>query len=497
MYKKLLIVVVVIVWALYAISQANIILKFTDIDVSSFEDRFSLVHFTAPGNNFPWSIFRLPSISVNQTVKLLAHQKTCTKQLRWLYFNSQRGKRLRPLDQQTLWLLRNQHSSYDNLELSWGLYTTCDSGSNYGIFWAITYVRRGQTGYVVAGTKLDYTSNKILPSMANSFQYFDNKIPIGYLYDSDGGIGFVWGILSGHENLIEYLSGGWTINSWFTYLWDTIVSNSGERETTITNSGNAMETMWNMIIKGSVGLPKSIDEKERMSFLGNLDVQTVIYNGSDINSSTVINFAKQKAQELCQGKEKNILPLANADTIACYENIDINIDLWSTDYANKTIIVKNGNVTLQGGMDTSSSPLDIFIDKWLLYLPEPISAIDFDNEGFPGTPWVNSWLYVKWNFIINGLIVGYGLNPFDHKLHFQWKITMLNTPTTPTQWRIDQIEWLLGAGYENSINLQNIFTRTCGLGGTGTDTSSCISNNIISTIPLVILNGNYPSNLLQ
>jgi hypothetical protein len=42
--------------------------------------------------------------------------------------------------------------------------------------------------------------------MANSFQYFDNKVPIGYLYDSDGGIGFVGGILSGHENLIEYLN---------------------------------------------------------------------------------------------------------------------------------------------------------------------------------------------------------------------------------------------------------------------------------------------------
>jgi len=497
MYKKLLIVAWIIVGALYAISQANIMLNFADIDVSSFEDRFSLVHFTAPGNNFPWSIFRLPTISVNQTVKLWVHQKICTKQLRGLYFNSQRGKRVRPLDQQTLWLLRNQHSSYNNLELSWGLYTTCDSGTNYGIFWAITYVRRGQTGYVVAGTKLDYPNNKILPSMANSFQYFDNKVPIGYIYDSDGGIGFVGGILSGHESLIEYLNGGWTINSGFTYLWDTIVSNSGGRETTITNSWNAMETMRNMIIKGSVGLPKSIDEKERSSFLGNLDAQTVIYNWSDINSSTVINFAKQKAQELCQGKEKNILPLANADTIACYENIDLNIDLWSTEYINKTIIVKNGDVMLQGGMNINSSPLDLFIDKWLVYLPEPITAIDFDDEGFPATPWASSWLYIKWNFLINGLIVWNWLNPFDHKLHLQGKITMLNTPTTPTQWRIDQIEWLLGTGYENNINLQNIFTRTCGLWGTGTDGSSCISNNIISAIPLVILNGNYSSNLLQ
>jgi len=46
-----------------------------------------------------------------------------------------------------------------------------------------------------------------------------------------------------------------------------------------------------------------MDTKERLSLLGNLKEKTVIYNGSDINSSTLINFAKQKAQELCQGQD--------------------------------------------------------------------------------------------------------------------------------------------------------------------------------------------------
>jgi hypothetical protein len=58
----------------------------------------------------------------------------------------------------------------------------------------------------VAGTKLQYASNKIIPNMANSFQYFDNKVPMGYIYDSYGGIGYVGGSLSGHENLINYLN---------------------------------------------------------------------------------------------------------------------------------------------------------------------------------------------------------------------------------------------------------------------------------------------------
>ena len=45
-----------------------------------------------------------------------------------------------------------------------------------------------------------------MTGMSNSFQYFDNKVPMGYIYDSNGGIGYVGGILSGDENLIHYLN---------------------------------------------------------------------------------------------------------------------------------------------------------------------------------------------------------------------------------------------------------------------------------------------------
>jgi len=41
---------------------------------------------------------------------------------------------------------------------------------------------------IAAGTRLNYNDNKIIAAMANSFQYFDNKVPVGYLYDSNGGI---------------------------------------------------------------------------------------------------------------------------------------------------------------------------------------------------------------------------------------------------------------------------------------------------------------------
>jgi hypothetical protein len=104
---------------------------------------------------------------------------------------------------------------------------------------------------------------------------------------------------------------------------------------------------------------------------------------------------------------------------------------------------------------------------------------------------------LKGNFIMNGLLLWSGITNFNHKLHLQGKIIMLNTPTLATTKRIEQIEATLWAWYSGFINLQNVFTRTCGLGGTGSDGAACNNSSNISTIPLIILNGNYPSRLLQ
>ncbi|MFA7298572.1 MAG: hypothetical protein WC010_02905 [Candidatus Absconditabacterales bacterium] len=502
MNKKIVIILTIIVCALYAVGNANIMLNFLDINTQSFQDKFSLIHFTAPGNNFVGSIFRLPTKSVSPThITLGVHSKICTKQIRGLYFNSQRGKRLRPLDEDTLTLLQQQNPSYSSLQMTGGLFTTCDSGSNYGIFGYIEYTRGGVVSQIAAGTRLNYNDNKIIAAMANSFQYFDNKVPVGYLYDSNGGIGYVGGELTGDEDLINYLNSGGSINSGFIYSGDTIISHNPNRTTIIESGNNAMGTMRNLIIQGSVGLSKSIDEKERLSLLGNFENKTVIYNGSDINSSTLINFAKQKGQQLCQGKELYLNTILGIDpaNIICIENHDLTIDLNTTTYENKTIIVKNGNVLLQGGMNTTSPALDLFIDKGLLYLPNPFNTRQgFDDQGFPVNNGVTSGMFLKGNFIINGLMLGEGVTAFDHKLHLQGKITTLNTPLTPNQSRIDQIEELLGTTtYESFINLQKVFTRTCGFTGSGSDGTSCTTGGIISTTPLVILNGNYPSNIVQ
>ncbi len=160
MNKKIIMTLLVIMGALYAIGNITQSLQLIFPNVSqSFWSGFSLIQFAGPGNNFVGSTFRLSTKSVSPvTITFGTAEKTCTKQLRGLYFNSQRGKRLRPLDQDTLNSLQRQNSLYDSLEITGWLFTTCTWWGNtidtYSIFWAITYTRSGQTSQLVAGTRV-------------------------------------------------------------------------------------------------------------------------------------------------------------------------------------------------------------------------------------------------------------------------------------------------------------------------------------------------------
>jgi hypothetical protein len=125
---------------------------------------------------------------------------------------------------------------------------------------------------------------------------------------------------------------------------------------------------------------------------------------------------------------------------------------------------------------------------------------NFDVQWYPDDSAVtNSWLFIRGNIIINGLIIGGSPGSetwFAHKLHLQGKLSSFNAPLAPTTGRITLIENLIGAQYIPYINLQNIFTRECGLLGIASDGSSCGSIGDISRTPLVIVDGKYSSRLL-
>lgn len=156
------------------------------------------MHFAAPGNNFVGGIFRLTtkSLTGNEIIMIAGDptERNCNKQVRGMYFNSQRGKRVWPLDQYTLALLQQTSNTYDNLQMSGGLFTSC-TGYDYSIYGQISYNQSGTTSSIVAGTTLDYLRNDYGSggniNFTDGLQYFNNKTPIGFIRDSFGGIGFV------------------------------------------------------------------------------------------------------------------------------------------------------------------------------------------------------------------------------------------------------------------------------------------------------------------
>jgi hypothetical protein len=177
----------------------------------------------------------------------------------------------------------------------------------------------------------------------------------------------------------------------------------------------------------------------------------------------------------------------------------------SSYYAGKTIVIKNGNLTLKWSMDWDYPPLDIFIDGGNLYL-DNISWLwqmtDFNIQWFPVTSGtgINQGRFLKGNFVVNWLLMGGTVSSpktINNKLHIQGKFVSLNTPSEPSQWRIDQVADLLGAGYSSRIGLESLLVWYCDLNSVGSDLTTCWDQELITSTPFVILDGSFPSQIIK
>ena len=523
---------VAIGFLVYSVSN-SFLLDFTDINVESLRQRFSEVNFIGPGNDFGGAIFRLDAKNlstwfiIEHSTGITYEKKSCMTQVRGIYYNNQRGLRMRPLDTASLTMLRATSTGYFDLQMTGWFFRDCTnlvwgvgSGDIYSIFGYIEYTLSGDssaiTSSLAAGVKLNYPANAMMTWLTNNFQYFNNTTPLWYIYDSNGGIGFVWGKLLGNDNLITFLNtGDNSINDAFIISGITIVSTnpwSTGRDFIASWIDTAQDTLWKLLIQWTVGLSKSINSQQRLSLLGNPEKRTVIYGGTEINSSTILNLARKNAQNLCRGKAWNTeplteLPAVNGNIICIKDspNLTINLNTDGMKYQNKTLVLQNNsNVTLTGTMQNGYGPVEIFIDQGNLFINTNAVPpyVRFNVDWFPvSSSWITQWMYLKGNFIIYGLIIGTGgggMTGFNHKLHIEGKVVSLNSPSEPSQGRKDQVNALFGTGtYEHRINLENTFIWTCAFSGSGSDGTPCSTWWITSLVPFVILNGNFPGNLLQ
>ena len=458
-------------------------------------NKFSTVHFNVWGNDFGGGFFwtEAKALATPQVVTANSERLLCSAQIRGFYYNSQRGERLWPLDTDSQGDLARIQSSYNpsQLTINWGFYTNCQkeqdgklipenederTNSLYGIYGRITHTYKEREYSIYAGLLNNLQQNE-LPSaeLRCNFQRIDNQYPFGYIYDKAGGIALVGAYVKSenlaqvnafHESFTEKLSKKKCVNDFYSLREDP---NNPEKtipktddpilwpkdNTLIFGNGNALETMMNLGIRGIVGLSSQVQTSDQKGIENNTQKTSLLVSTTE-NISNIINIANKRAESLCRNRWGNLNP--NGDVICAKNGGSID----PKRYAGKTIVIQQGDLTLNNYMETTNQPITILLMKWDLKLPNTNANQTFLGNGYPDKNGIIKANFLKGNFIINGLIQGdsNSNNEIQRKLIVHWKIASFNTLNTPTNEAHTNIT-KIGINLNKKIRLSEIFTWKC------------------------------------
>ena len=458
-------------------------------------NKFSTVHFNVWGNDFGGGFFwtEAKALATPQEVTANDERLLCSTQIRGFYYNSQRGERLWPLDTDSQRDLAEIQSSYwdTQLTINWGFYTNCQkkqagklvpenedgrTNSLYGIYGRITHTYKGREYSIYAGLLNNLQQNELpTAELRCNFQRIDNQYPFGYIYDKAGGIALVGAYVKSenlaqvndfHKSFTDKLSKTKCVNDFYSLREDP---NNPEKtipktddpilwpkdNTLIFGNGNALETMMNLGIRGIVGLSSQVQTSDQKGIENNTQKTSLLVSTTE-NISNIINIANKRAESLCRNRWGNLNP--NGDVI-CAKNGGL-ID--PQEYAGKTIIIQQGDLTLKNYMETTNQPITILLMTWDIKLPNTEANQRFLGNGYPNKNGIIKANFLKGNFIINGLIQGdsNSNNEIQRKLIVHWKIASFNTLNTPTNEAHTNIT-KIGINLNKKIRLSEIFTWKC------------------------------------
>lgn len=463
-------------------------------------NKFSTVHFNVWGNDFGGGFFwtEAKALATPQEVSANGERLLCSAQIRGFYYNSQRGERLWPLDTDSQGDLARIQSSYNpsQLTINWGFYTNCQkkqagkvvpenedgrTNSLYGIYGRITHTYKGREYSIYAGLLNNLQQNELpTAELRCNFQRIDNQYPFGYIYDKAGGIALVGAYVKSenlaqvnafHESFTEKLSKTKCVNDFYSLREDpnnpekTIPQTNDsilwpKDDTLIFGNGNALETMMNLGIRGIVGLSSQVQTSDQKGIENNTQKTSLLVSTTE-NISNIINIANKRAESLCRNRWGNLTP--NGDIICAKNGRSID----PKRYAGKTIVIKEGDLTLTEYMDATSQPITILLIHGDLKLPNLDASQTFLGNGYPDKNGIIKANFLKGNFIINGLIQNQGTE-ITNKLIVHGKIASFNTlqePNDQTKVKLRNI----GIDTSKKIWLSEIFTWKCNI-DTGKDT---------------------------
>jgi hypothetical protein len=456
----------------------------------------SEVHFFAVGNDFPGAIVWLQSnpLPTPQIVSVATDSIECGTQIRGVYYNSQRWKRLFPLDNQTKALLTSINPNYNAVTIVGWLYTDCSGGSiqSGSIVWQVTIDIDGLQSYILAGIEPTLYNNSYMASFRNSVQYLDN-MPLGYIYDSYGGIWFIWGVYNKHEVTIEYISNEVSIQDMFILSGNKAYDTQNNPVIDWDNNSwsNNISSIISIMVQWTIA---TTARNTAQTTILEQQSQWLVLPTTSFTAADITNKLRRRATQLCQWRQIAI-DITNIWEVLCF-NTDVVIDLEEDFYANKVIIVKNANVILQWSMDSTSPSLDIFVDNgnivWNMSSP-----IGFDTQWQPtnNNP-VAYGVLLKWNIFIDGLFIPGDSSSFTHKTYIHGKLFSLHSPSTPSSGQEMHISQKFGPQYLPFMNMLDVFARRCNtVTQIGSDWLLCLSHSYQSA-PFILIDRNYNSGLI-
>jgi len=164
---------------------------------------YANTYFKFGGNNFVGIVFweTAATLSTPQTITInswLVNQQTisCTKQLKWIYYNNQRGRRVWPLDTGNLALLSWSllATGYGSMTINNGLFTNCTWVVNYlplanEVYGQIDHTIGSQTWFrIIAGINYNFTGNTYSGTSFGHTLSLTWWAYTGFIFDTNWGI---------------------------------------------------------------------------------------------------------------------------------------------------------------------------------------------------------------------------------------------------------------------------------------------------------------------
>jgi hypothetical protein len=489
-------------------------LDFENMSDPNFVNMYNDVHFAIGGNDFGGSFFRLgvKNLSGNISVEdAQGEQISCDQQLKGLYYNNQRGQRLWPIDLDTLASLQS-FGGYTGLNLTWAWYTNCVSSgqdiSTSSIFGQIDFDYLGTQSSLLAGIGFSFASHSYVSSLTQSFHIFQSQFPLGYIFDTVGGIAFVWGLLSGdHQDVLADIAIGSGVDEIFVAS-GTEVYASGDIYNYLVIRTWLLLDQWRLGIVWSVGLTPSLTVQQRQEILDSTDDSLSAFSVDAITIVDIFNRLRIRRQQLC-GARVAISLISDDNPVLCMihtsydpDNL-ITINLAdTTSYSGKIIFVRYTDVILQGSMPYNAPALQLFVDKGNVYRDAVSSdSILIDANGYPVLAGgITKGLYIFGNIVIYGLFVpgdGASIDPLDNKVYMHGTVISLNTPNDPDTIRRDHIVSVLDStNYNSAISLENLSSWRCTYSiSQGSDGVDCLPDDRFRDKSVVIIDS-YISSLL-